>query len=101
MLPFVILFIVIPLIGVLTMMFVKNDTIYTIASYLPCFSIDAALNVMGNVSSISMGWIVTSMFVGAFAITYGSNTLVFILVTIVLSLLLLGLGYRVVKRRDM
>ena len=101
MLPFVILFIVIPLIGVLTMMFVKNDTIYTIASYLPCFSIDAALNVMGNVSSISMGWIVTSMFVGAFAITYGSNTLVFILVTIVLSLLLLGHGYRVVKRRDM
>ena len=101
MLPFVVLFIIIPLIGLLTMMFVKNDTLYTIASYFPCFTIDASLNVMGNVTSLSMGGILTSMFVGAFAITFGSNTIVFILITIILSLLLLGLGYRVVSRRDM
>ena len=101
MLPFVVLFIIIPLIGDIIMMFVKNDTIYTIASYFPCFLIDESLNVMGQTTFISMSWIISSMFYGSFVITCGTNILVFSAVTVLIALMLLFLGYRKVERRDM
>ena len=100
MLPFILLYIILPLVSILVMAYVHVDILYTIFSYMPCFAGELSLNVLSNTTAISVGWIMKSMFATSFAITFGSNVIVMTLVCLVTSVLLMYLGYRVVKRRD-
>ena len=101
MLPFIILFIVLPLVCILLMAFVNVDIITTICQYMPCFAMEQAINVAGSTSTISVGWILKALFVSQFAISYGDNAMVVFASSFILSVLLLMLGYRSIKRRDM
>ena len=101
MLPFIILFIVLLLVCILLMAFANVDIITTICQYMPCFAMEQAINVAGSTSTISVGWILKALFVSQFAISYGDNAMVVFASSFILSVLLLMLGYRSIKRRDM
>ena len=101
MLPFIILFIVIPLVCILLMAFVDVGIVTTICQYMPCFAMEQAINVTGTTSTISLGWIMKALFVSQFAISYGDNVIIIFGSSVFFSILMLGLGYRSIKRRDM
>ncbi len=101
MLPFIILFVVMPLVCILLMAYVNIGFLTTICQYMPCFANDQAINVIGSSATISVGWIMKTLFVSQFAISYGDSAVVIIAVSILLSIAMLGLSYRSIKRRDM
>ena len=101
MIPFIILFIVMPLVCILLLAFVAVGIVTTICQYIPCFAMEQAIDLAGSTSVVSLGWILKSLFVSQFAITYGDNSILIFASSVVLSLLMLWLGYRSIKRRDM
>ena len=101
MLPFIILFIVIPLVCILLMAFVDVGIVTTICQYIPCFAMEQAINVAGTTSTISLGWMMKALFVSQFAISYGDNVIIIFASSVLFSILMLVLGYRSIKRRDM
>lgn len=100
MLPFILLFLVLPIIGICLAFFVKEDWGATVAAYLPCFGPESALMSLGNIAPISTWGISRIMFYGL-KFNVGSNMLLMTLIPIAIGLVFLYLGNLAIKRRDM
>ncbi len=100
MLPFIILFVVLPLIGLVTALLSDNDTLVTVMSYLPVFAPESALLSLGNTTPLSVLGIGKMMFIG-FTFNPGSSVALMMIIPIVTGLVFLALGKRAVKGRDM
>jgi len=101
MLPFIVLFIVIPLVSILLIAFANIGIITSICQYMPCFAMDQAISFIGSAAPVSLGWFVKAMFASQIAVSYGTDAIVMFASSLILSVLLLLLGYRSIKRRDM
>ena len=103
MLPFITVYIVLPVLGIVGYVLSDIEIVKTVCTYIPSFEMDMAINCLGDATTMTVSGIVVSMFVATsmLSITFPSNIALMISVTILISILLLYLGYRVVKRRDM
>ena len=101
MLPFIIIFIVLPAVGIAVTALSDIAFLEKICMYIPTFEMDMAISCLGNTLAISTSGIITSMFYGMLTMSYSDNNMAVAAVSVLLSLILLGLGYRVIKRRDM
>ncbi len=101
MLPFAILFVGLPLICVLLMMY-GGDFLSTVFSYVPCMAPDMAINQLGKAMMVfSIPGVTFLLFSGHQLFSLCSNNGAMIIVSILLSLIILAAGYLAVKRRDM
>lgn len=101
MLPFILLFIVLPLIAEIVPVFFKMDVISKILGCLPCFGADVALNMLGYTNVvISFNGIFSNFVPGLIDFSVGGNPIIMSIVCILSGALFLFLGYYVVKRRD-
>ncbi|MBQ3735485.1 MAG: ABC transporter permease subunit [Candidatus Methanomethylophilaceae archaeon] len=100
MFPFIFLFALLPLVGVVVAFIEKTGTIVDIMSYLPCFAPDAAMLSLGNNAPISVMGVSKVMFAGL-TFSPGSSTVLMTLIPIAIGVVMLILGKRAVKRRDM
>ena len=96
-LPFVILYVVMPIISVVLAQFVSGDWAMNIASYLPSFSPEMALFSLGSTAPFSLYGLILS----PFKAVPGKNAAVMMAVTFVFGLILLIIGDMIIKRRDM
>ena len=99
MLPFIVLTVVLPLVSILIAQFVSADWAASVASYVPSFSPEMSLFALGSTTPFSLFGILSLM--GTINAVPGKNVIVMMAVSAVLGLLLLYLGDKVVKRRDM
>ena len=100
MLPFILLFLVLPIAGICLGFFGKTDLAINVASYFPCFAPETAMLALGNTTPISTWGIAKMMFMGL-TFNPGSSSLLMTLIPIALGVVVLILGSRVIKRRDM
>ena len=100
MLPFILLFLVLPIAGICLGFFGKTDLAITVASYFPCFAPETAMLALGNTTPVSTWGIARMMFMGL-TFNPGSSSLLMTLIPLALGVVVLILGSRVVKRRDM
>ena len=100
MLPFILLFLVLPIAGICLGFFGKTDMAVTVASYFPCFAPETAMLSLGNTTPISVWGIARMMFM-SLTFNPGSSSIAMTLVPVGIGLVLLYLGSRVIKRRDM
>lgn len=99
-LPFFILFVIMPLISIGMAQLIDGDLFMMIASYIPSFSPEMALYSLGNSMPFSMYGMLISMGAPLKAVP-GKNTIVMMLITFILGVIMLKVGEKVVNRRDM
>ena len=101
MLPFILLALILPAMSIAIAQFVTGDIGAYIASYLPTFSPEMAIYSLGNtLPPVSLYGFISAMGAPLEAVP-GKNTLVMMIVSLVLGTVLLYIGERVNKRRDM
>ena len=101
MVPFVLLFLVLPLIAVILMIYGGSDFLSTILSYTPCLAIDMAENMLGNVMVLSGPGVYKMMFSSHAMYVLSTNNLLMNAISFIISVILLALGYKAIKGRDM
>lgn len=99
MLPFVLLVVVLPLISIIIAQFVNGDLAANIASYLPSFSPEMALLSLGNTTPFSLYGFINLMV--PLKVVPGKNPLIMMGITLLLGVIMLYVGNKVVKGRDM
>lgn len=100
MFPFILLFVILPLVGIVTGYLSDSEVLVKIMSYLPVFAPESALLSLGNSTPLSTLGIAKMMFYG-FPFGPGSSMVIMMIVPIVFGLIFLKLGKRAVKGRDM
>ena len=100
MFPFILLFVILPLVGIVTGYLSDSEVLVKIMSYLPVFAPESALLSLGNSTPLSTLGIAKMMFYG-FPFGPGSSMVIMMVVPIVFGLIFLKLGKRAVKGRDM
>ena len=102
MLPFLILVVILPLIAFVLAQFVSGDWAATVASYFPTYSPEMAIYSLGDTTPISLYGIIRMMVVGDVVTAEpGKNTVVMMIVSFVLGAVMLYIGEKVIRRRDM
>ena len=102
MLPFLILVVILPVIAFVLAQFVSGDWAATVASYFPTYSPEMAIYSLGDTTPISLYGIIRMMVVGGVVTAEpGKNTVVMMIVSFVLGAVMLYIGEKVIRRRDM
>ncbi len=101
MLPFIVIFIVLPVIGIVVSGYSGVEFLESLCKYIPTYEMDMAINSLGNTAAISVTGIASAMFFGLSMVTYSDNNMAVAAVSVIISIVLLYAGYIVIKRRDM
>ena len=99
MLPFVTLVAVLPIAAIALGHFATADIMSMIASYFPTFSSEMALYSLGDNTPFSIYGII-SLLVPLKAVP-GKNTVIMMVVSLLLGVIMLVIGHKVIKGRDM
>lgn len=105
MLPFIILFMILPLVSMGLASAIDAGWAAAISSYIPTFAPETALYSLGNytppISIYGLASAITQMSGSGLAAAPGKSAFVMIFVCLVLSVIMLVIGNRIVQRRDM
>ena len=98
-LPFIILAVILPIVAIALAELMTGDWVTMVSSYIPSFSPEMAIYSLGDATPFSLYGIFSLM--SHFKAVPGKDTMVMMLISLFLGFILLYIGNKAIKRRDM